>query len=103
MSPEESPQEEVVVEEVVEEPPQEVEVTEETLLECIADKVTLYGVGWNKDSQNARELFEGVDLNYVNCGTAECQGIQAYPTWVINGRTHLGRMSLEQLKLATDC
>ncbi len=93
-------QEEVVAEPIVDEP---------TIFECIADSATLYGADWNRDTRQALELFSnnGVSLDYVACDvdTDVCKsaGIQAYPTWKLNGELILGRLSLDELAKKTGC
>ncbi len=67
---------------------------------------TLYGASW--DSQTRRQLEELGEakqyLEYVECSgkdfvSAECRrkGIDAFPTWVIDGRRHPGFMSKDRL------
>lgn len=85
------------------EPPAPEENADGQLLECIASEAVLYGTSWSTDTQDALEMFSGVQLEYVNCEEEACEGIEAYPTWVIDGEQYLGRMSLEELSLAAGC
>lgn len=79
------------------------------VLGCIAQSSTLYGTGWSSDTQAMRDLFAGgnVNLAYVACDltpdACSDMGIQAYPTWIINGETYMGRLSVEELRRASGC
>ena len=80
----------------------------EATLSCIAKYAVLYGADWNTDTQSARSLFADTTLEYVACDKQAdfCQkkSVTAYPTWIINEQNvFIGRMTLEQLKAATDC
>jgi parvulin-like peptidyl-prolyl isomerase len=78
---------------------------DENLFSCIAGKATLYGTTWSTDTRDIRELFtkKGASLNYIACDGGGCPGIKAYPTWKIDGQEYLGRMTIDELKTATNC
>lgn len=71
---------------------------------------TMYGTSWCPYCQQQKQLFGPVfdqKVPQVECtpngrGTPPAQacidaGIQSYPTWIINGETHRGLRSLEEL------
>lgn len=78
---------------------------EQEILECIASETILYGASWSTDTRDAIAMFEdhGVEIEHVFCDQSACEGIEAYPTWVIGGDQFLGRMSLEDLQHAAGC
>lgn len=77
---------------------------------CLADAgVVLYTASWDARSRAEYTKF-GSDAQYlarVECteepARCEAAGIQAYPTWVINGEKVLGEVSLETLAQLTGC
>lgn len=79
------------------------------ILSCVAERATLYGASWEADTQSALSLFQkqGVALTYVACDVSKsaCDraGVKAYPTWSIDGKLYLGRMTIDQLKNAANC
>jgi parvulin-like peptidyl-prolyl isomerase len=79
----------------------------EELFACIAGRSRLYGATWSTETKDAIALFAqyNVDLPYVACDQtpSECRTIEAYPTWTIKGWRYVGRMTVDELKAASDC
>jgi parvulin-like peptidyl-prolyl isomerase len=87
-----------------------------SFVDClVAKEAILYGASWDSSTKTQKGYF-GSDVSkikYVECGverdyraqTADCDeaGIQAYPTWVVDGKKHLGIQSPEQLATLTGC
>jgi parvulin-like peptidyl-prolyl isomerase len=75
------------------------------VLSCIAARAELFGTSWSTDVQESRRMFSanGIPLRYTACDKVACPGITAYPTWVIGEQKLLGKMTIEELQLATDC
>ncbi len=82
--------------------------------QCLTDSnVTYYGAFWCPNCQEQERLFGRSKrfINYVECSTpqrtqkAVCNeaGIEAYPTWDIDGFRVQGVQPLESLALATSC
>lgn len=80
---------------------------EQSLAQCIAGRAALYGASWSSDTREAGQLLAGADFEYVLCDAdaqaCEDAGIAAYPTWVIDGEKHLGKLSVERLAVLTGC
>jgi len=79
---------------------------EHDLYACIAANTKLYGTSWNTDSQDAVAMFkaQGVNVNYIECAdNKECSWVKGYPTWRIKDREFIGKMTLDQLRVAADC
>ena len=77
---------------------------------CLTENgAVFYGTEWcgycGKQKEMFGETFE--EITYVDCGAnpEACQeaGIEAYPTWVINGEKHTGMKSLAALSSLTGC
>jgi len=78
--------------------------------ECLADKgATMYGTEWCGHCKSQKEMFGGSFkyVNYVECPQNQqlCSenGINAYPTWIINGLPYTGGQSFERLSELTGC
>jgi len=77
---------------------------------CLSDKgATMYGAGWCRACKSQKRMF-GASFKYVNY--VECPdkpnvcidaGIEAYPTWIINGLPHVNVQSFERLSELTGC
>lgn len=81
-------------------------VETDALLSCIAGRATLYGASWSSGTRDALRMFTdaGVEPQYVLCDQdGPCTDIEAYPTWVVDGKQHLGRLSVEDLRTLTGC
>jgi hypothetical protein len=113
---EEEEQEAEPVEEEEETTPTVVIEPSVSLAECLADKdAKLYGAFWDSSTKTQKGYFgaEFSKISYVECGVegdyraqkAECDaaGIQAYPTWVIDGKKYLGIQAPDQLATLTGC
>jgi len=77
---------------------------------CLTEKdVTMYGTEWCSHCKNQKALFgkSFKHVDYVDCdrNKQECRnnGIEGYPTWVINGEKYPGEMSLEYLGALSGC
>ncbi len=81
----------------------------EDFASCVGRKATLYTASWDTASQEQLALFgEDIDkLTVVECTAnkeaCDAAGIEAYPTWVIGERQHLGKLSLDMLSQLTGC
>lgn len=86
----------------------------DTFAQCLTDSnVTYYGAFWCPNCQEQERLFGKSKrfLNYVECSTPQrsqkaiCNeaGIEAYPTWDIDGMRVQGVQQLESLALMTSC
>ncbi|MEM4166489.1 MAG: hypothetical protein QW153_01170 [Candidatus Bilamarchaeaceae archaeon] len=86
----------------------------EEFAKCLTEKgAVLYGAYWCPHCRNQKELFgESIKyIKYVECQapnggqTEECTkaGIDAYPTWIINGKKYLGEKKLSELASLTGC
>lgn len=85
-------------------------------ISCLVSKeAVLYGAYWDSSTKMQKEAF-GSDvskISYVECGvqgdyksqSAECakQGIQAYPTWIIDGKKHMGVYPTDELAAMAGC
>lgn len=77
---------------------------------CLSEKgAVMYGAEWCPHCKDQIALF-GESFRYINY--VECpqnpelcrqNGIEGYPTWIINGRKYVGKQSLSQLSRATGC
>ena len=86
-----------------------------SLAKCLSDKgAKMYGAHWCAHCNAQKEMFgASVDyLPYVECDetgdnpqVSECQsnGIEGFPTWVINGEKYPGRQDLDTLRQLADC
>lgn len=87
----------------------------EDLAKCLTQKsAVLYGAYWCPHCQNQKALFGNASqyLTYVECDAGgenpnpqACQtaGVQAYPTWKINGVNYQGEKTFDQLKSLSGC
>lgn len=85
-------------------------------ISCFVSKdVVLYGAYWDSSTKKQKEAFgsDASKLDYVECGvqgdykaqSAECakQAIQAYPTWIIDGKKHMGVYPVDELAAMVGC
>ncbi|MFH0870167.1 MAG: peptidylprolyl isomerase [archaeon] len=85
-------------------------------LSCfVSNEAVLYGAYWDSSTKKQKEAFgsDASKLRYVECGvqgdykaqSAECakQGIQAYPTWIIDGKKHMGVYPIDELAVLAGC
>ncbi len=91
------------------------EKTGKERVQCIAENSTLYGAGWNTETQKQLKLFgnQSDSIDYVECSVkgnfekqteaCEAKDIGAYPTWIINGQKHTGFQSVKRLAEITGC
>jgi len=77
---------------------------------CISEKgATFYGASWCGHCANQKQLFNSSFqyVNYVECTENEdlCKqkGVEAFPTWIINGTKYEGEQSFQQLSGLTGC
>ena len=86
-----------------------VAATEEFSACLTANGATLYGVSWCSHCNSQKVMFgEHLDkIAFVDCdeyrNLCEAAEIETYPTWLINGRKHLGVKSLKTLGALTGC
>ena len=78
--------------------------------ECLTEKnAVLYGSNHCSHCNTQKILFGEYfeKISFVNCDETpwlcEAVDITAYPTWIINGKKHLGTESLTKLKELTGC
>ena len=99
--------------------PNQIEVTgaatsNDALAKCLTDKgVKFYGSFECPHCTNQKNLFgDSIKyVDYIECGplggptNEECQkaGIQAYPTWIIDGKKYTGTQSLQKLRELSGC
>ena len=88
----------------------EVQPSAGTLAECLSAKgVEMYGSDSSSACSSQKELlgadFAGID--YVDCDAdvdaCDEAGISSYPTWVIDGKKHVGKYSSERLAELANC
>jgi glutaredoxin len=77
---------------------------------CLTAKgVKMYGTDWCKYCQMQKELFGSSFkyINFVDCdkNRKECleAGVNAYPTWIINGKNYVGLQQLVTLSQLSGC
>ena len=76
---------------------------------CMNKNAVMYGSDLCSHCAEQKELFGDSFkyINYVDClkNKEECinANIQAYPTWVINGRYYEGVKTLQELKELSNC
>lgn len=85
----------------------------DSLAKCLTEKgAKFYGAYWCPHCQAQKADFGTAAslLPYVECEPSagfspECQkaGVNAYPTWVINGTTYEGEQSPDKLKSLSGC
>jgi glutaredoxin len=82
----------------------------ESLANCLSGKgAIMYGTEWCSFCNQQKKLFGNSfsKINYVDCDKNRelCieQGVQAYPTWEINGELELGLLSLDLLSELSGC
>ncbi len=84
------------------------------LAKCLTSNgAKMFGASWCGHCNNQKKMFgeSWKYVNYVECSLAdgsqskECEeaGIEAYPTWIINGHHYLGEQSLEDLRQLSGC
>jgi len=77
---------------------------------CITESgAVFYGTDWCSHCQDQKGLFgeHFEKVKFVNCDESRelctLAGIEAYPTWIIEGEKHLGTKSLVNLGILTEC
>ena len=77
---------------------------------CLTESgAVFYGTDWCSHCNNQKELFgeHFEKVKFVNCDESRelctLAGIEAYPTWIIDGEHHLGTKSLGNLGILTGC
>jgi len=77
---------------------------------CVTESgAVFYGTDWCSHCNNQKQLFgeHFEKVKFVDCEESRdlcvLAGIEAYPTWVIDGEKHLGTKSLEHLGSLTGC
>lgn len=77
---------------------------------CLTQKgAIMYGTDWCSHCKIQKETFGNSFrlINFVDCdkNKEECQsaGVQAYPTWIINGKLYTGEKSLIELASLAGC
>ncbi len=82
---------------------------------CIAQNAVLFGAKWDtKTQQQVKKLGKlSKQIKYVECSlpntlkeqrqVCEDKNIEAYPTWIVNGKQYKGVQSLERLRTITNC
>ncbi len=77
---------------------------------CLTESgAVFYGTDWCSHCQDQKSLFgeHFEKVKFVNCDESRelctLAGIEAYPTWIIDGEKHLGTKSLENLGILTEC
>jgi glutaredoxin len=77
---------------------------------CLTEKgAKMYGTDWCKYCQMQKELFGSSFkyINFVDCdkNRQECleAGVNAYPTWRINGKNYVGVQQLVTLSQLSGC
>lgn len=77
---------------------------------CLTDGgAVFYGTEWCGHCQNQKEMFENsIDLvNFVDCDVnsdiCKEEGINLYPTWVIEGEKYPGVQKFSRLSYLTGC
>jgi len=77
---------------------------------CITESgAVFYGTDWCSHCNHQKELFgeHFEKVEFVNCDESRelciLAGIEAYPTWIIDGEKHLGTKSLENIGILTGC
>jgi hypothetical protein len=81
------------------------------LAKCLTEKGTImYGASWCGHCANQKAMFGDAFqyVTYVECDTTgkeacDAAGVQAYPTWFINGEKQEGEIPLETLAGVTGC
>lgn len=82
----------------------------DSFAQCLSEKgAVMYGAYWCSHCKNQKEMFGSSFefVNYVECTEEELKctsdGIEGYPTWIINGRKYPGEQSLSSLSSLTGC
>ncbi|MFH1221662.1 MAG: hypothetical protein V1492_01110 [Candidatus Micrarchaeota archaeon] len=81
---------------------------------CLTAKgAAMYGASWCPHCQNQKKMFGAAVeyIKYVECAPPEggqaaactSAGIEAYPTWLIEGQKYLGEKTFEELAQLTGC
>lgn len=85
-------------------------INHNALAQCLTENgAIMYGTSWCSHCQNQKKAFgESFDyIDFVDCDlySVECQenGVQSYPTWIINDELYIGEQSLERLAGLAKC
>ena len=78
--------------------------------QCLTDNSdAMYGTLWCSHCNDQKNLFGSsfsyVDFTDCDASVSVCteHGIEAYPTWIINGVKYTGTKSLEELSAISGC
>lgn len=82
----------------------------DSFAECLTEKgAVMYGTDWCPHCKSQKKMFGGSFkyVDYVNCdlNKGECikEGIEGYPTWIINDTSYRGEQPLLRLGFLTGC
>jgi glutaredoxin len=78
--------------------------------ECLTIKgATMYGTSWCTYCKSQKALFGNSfkQIHYVDCDIEKDRclkdGVEGYPTWIIDGKSYSGEQSLQKLSALTEC
>jgi len=82
----------------------------DALAQCLTSKgAIMYGTAWCSHCQDQKELF-GSSFRYItfvdcdkDANACSAAGVEAYPTWIINGKSYQGQRSLIELASIAGC
>lgn len=82
----------------------------DSFAQCLAEKqITMYGTEWCPHCKTQKSLFGSSFqyASYVDCDRYQEQclaaGVQAYPTWIVNGTAYEGVQSMVKLSQISGC
>lgn len=82
----------------------------DTFAKCLTEKgAVMYGTQWCKFCKAQKEIFGNSFrfVNYVDCEKQanKCiqDGVNGYPTWIIDGKVYSGKQELLDLAFLTGC
>ncbi len=82
----------------------------DTFAQCLTEKgVKMYGTEWCSHCQNQKKDFGNSFqyINYIDCDKRgdQClkEGVQGYPTWIIEGEKYPGEQPLPRLATLSGC
>ena len=77
---------------------------------CLTENgAVMYGTDWCTYCKKEKDLFGNSFkyINFNNCdqnrGECTINGVESYPTWIINGEKYIGLRQLEELSELTGC